>query len=132
MKTIQEIQTALDALVVDMTLKGVKTPEASVRLWSGSRHSVSISSAVEDRPFDGEHYKYFYSDNLAECFADAAAYIAALPSPEEKVTRTYLRKVADAVDYATENSIADEYVQPLRCVSCAMTSNLLTKEGDEK
>lgn len=56
--------------------------------------------------------------------------IAAMPSPEEAVTRTYLTKVAAAVDYATEHSIADEYVQPLRGVSCAMTSNLLTSGGE--
>ena len=132
MKTIQEIQTALDALVVDMTLKGVPVPKATVRIKSDARPSLRIESTIGDKLYDGRYYKYFLGDNLAKCFADAAAYIATLPSPEEKVARTYLRKVADAVDYATENSIADEYVLPLRGVSCAMTSNLLTKEGDEK
>ena len=132
MKTIQEIQTALDALVVDMTIKGVQVPDATAHIKSYARPSLSIETTIGDKPFDGRNYKYFFGDNLAECFADAAAYIATLPSPEEKVARTYLRKVADAVDYATENSIADEYVQPLRGVSCAMTSNLLTNEGDTK
>jgi hypothetical protein len=56
---------------------------------------------------------------------------AKLPSPEETVTREYLNRVSRAVDYATENSIADEYVTPLRGVTCAMTENLLTQGETE-
>ena len=67
-------------------------------------------------------------DTPEEAFASVFKAIAALPSPEETVTREYLSRVASAIDFATENSIADEYVTPLRGVTCAMTDNLLTKE----
>ena len=55
----------------------------------------------------------------------ARAYIAARPDPDCNVMRTYLAKLADAVDYATEHSIADEFVDPVRLTRKAMSDNLL-------
>lgn len=69
-----------------------------------------------------------FCDTPEDAMKSIFEVIAALPSPEEAVTREYLSKVANAVDYATEHSIADEYVAPLRGVTCAMTDNLLSDQ----
>lgn len=118
--TIEEIQAAVDAL--------------SVRISEefGGRPSVNL----EFNPHQGMRFFLYAAkdvsvlirgDCLEEMLREANEWIDALPSPDETVTREYLTRVAAAVDYATEHSIAEEYVAPLRGVSCAMTDNLLTK-----
>ncbi|GAA6176900.1 hypothetical protein [Sulfitobacter pacificus] len=128
MQTVTEIQTKLAELVAAMVEKGVVTPSAQLQIKDSAVFCVHCQGKYDTRPFDGEHYLTEVGDTPAEALAAAAEYIAALPSPEETVTRTYLRKVADAVDYAKENGVDDEYVTPLRGVTCAMTENLLTDQ----
>ena len=86
--------------------------------------SAYFESSMRNR-FAGER-----RDTPEKAFASVFKAIAALPCPDEAVTREYLTRVASAIDYATENSIADEYVTPLRGVTCAMTENLLTKDNN--
>lgn len=129
---IEEIQTALGELVAAMVEKGVIRPNAEFKIKIGANFYVCLWCAHETRQFDGEYLKAFSVGTPAEGIDKARAYIAALPSPEEAVTREYLTRVASAIDYATENSIADEYVTPLRGVTCAMTENLLTKENSNE
>lgn len=128
MQAVTEIQAKLAELVAAMVEKGVVTPEADLTIKGGGMSSyVNLWSSIENRAFDGEYLVHAGDGTPAEALAAAAEYIAALPSPEETVTRAYLRKVADAVDYAKENGVDDEYVTPLRGVTCAMTSNLIEK-----
>lgn len=128
---IEEIQTALNELVAAMTEKSVITPRAQIHIPDSGNFAIHCDCSYEQKPFDGRGYFVEHSDTVAGCIDKARAYIAAMPSPEEAVTREYLNRVASAIDYAHENSIADEYVQPLRGVTCAMTDNLLTKEAAE-
>ena len=130
--TIEEIQTALAELVAAMTDKNVVSPEAHLAIKeAGQRHYIYLASAYDSSTFGTKKYsKLCYGTTVSGAFKQARKDIAALPSPEEAVTREYLTRVASAIDYATENSIADEYVTPLRGVTCAMTENLLTKEND--
>lgn len=127
MQTVTEIQAKLAELVAAMVEKGVVTPDAQLQIKDSGNFYVHCQGKYGTRPFDGEQYFVEAGDTPAEALAAAAEYIAALPSPEETVIRTYLRKVADAVDYAKENGVDDEYVTPLRGVTCAMTSNLIEK-----
>ena len=129
METVTDIQAKLAELVAAMVEKGVVTPEADLTIKGGGANShVTFWSSMNTPAFDGEYLTHVGGGTPAEALTAAAAYIAALPSPEETVTRTYLRKVADAVDYAKENGVDDEYVTPLRGVTCAMTDNLLTDQ----
>jgi len=124
---ITELQAEMAGLEASMSNQGIVTPEAIASVKT-SGCNVHMSNNYANKPFDGKDYKVIFGENLDECIANARAYIAALPSPEEAVTREYLTRVASAVDYATVHSIPEEYVTPLRNVSCAMTDNLLTKE----
>jgi hypothetical protein len=127
--TIEEIQTALAELVAAMVEKRVLTPRAQIHIPDSGKFAIHCDCSYAYKPFDGKNYFVEHGDTVAECIDKAGDYIAALPSPEEAVTREYLSRVASAIDYARENSIADEYVQPLRGVTCAMTDNLLTKDA---
>jgi len=123
---ITEIQTELSKLIVLMTEKGLVSPEADITVSANSKAYLYLSNV--SKVFEGSQSKFIHG-GIEEVLEKALEVINNLPSPEESVTREYLSKVAAAVDYATENSIADEYVNPLRGVSCAMTDNLLTKGG---
>ena len=114
--TIKDIRTEIDALVAEMLDKGVIKPDAELEIHQ-DRVYVWLKSSYEQKPFEGDRIK------LCHTFEEAHEYIARLPSPEDMVTKEYLTRVASAVDYATENAIADEYVAPLRNVTCAMTEN---------
>lgn len=127
--TIEEIQTELRALEAMMLDKGVVTPTAEFTIRGPSRFLAHLRANYGTKPFDGEYYKIIYGDTPAEALIEARDYIASLPSPEEAVTREYLTKVSVAIDYATEHSIDDEYVAPLRGVTCAMTDNLLEDQS---
>lgn len=117
--TIEEIQTAVDELANAL---GEKGETANVSYEMNSHKWADLWLKLKDG------YEVFHGATPAKAIEKARAYIAALPSPEEAVTREYLGKVASAIDYATKHSIADEYVTPLRGVTMAMTDNLLTKE----
>jgi hypothetical protein len=125
---INELKSEMIALESAMVEKGIVTPSAKATIGTAG-HNIIICSKYDTNPFDGKNYNVFFADIIADCIAAAHNYIAALPSPKDAVTREYLTRVASAVDYATEHSIAEEYVAPLRGVSCAMTDNLLTKEA---
>ena len=126
--TIEEIQAALDQLVIDMMAKGVVQPRAEFTIKSGEHRSFSVAlwCSTEEPVFDGGYLRGFYSRPTGEAALEAArTYISRLPDQDTKVMRTYLSKLADAVDYATEHSIADEFVEPVRLARAAMTDNLL-------
>ena len=128
--TNEEMKAALDRANVALVDRIAKQPYLPLSLQLYDNGKWCVGGAYLDREmrerFDGQ-----YADTPEEAFASTFARIAALPSPEEAVTREYLTRVASAIDYATENSIADEYVTPLRGVTMAMTENLLTKEPAE-
>ena len=126
--TIEEIQTKLRALEAMMLGKGVVTPSAQLHVVSSGRHAFHASGDYGTSPFEGRNYFVEHDETVAGVLTKARDFIAAMPSPEEAVTREYLTKVSAAIDYATEHSIDDDYVAPLRGVTCAMTDNLLTAE----
>jgi hypothetical protein len=129
---VTEIQTELAALVVQMTEKGVLTPTAELDIKDSGLFSVYITSKYGSGSFgEDANSKFLQAGTPLDAFGKARDYITSLPSPEEAQTREYLKRVASAIDYAAENNIADEYVTPLRGVTCAMTENLLTDQGTQ-
>lgn len=62
-----------------------------------------------------------------DCIADAFAFIANMPDPENRHLHRHMKMIADVIDHGRENNIPEEYVAPLRDVKSAMTENLLTK-----
>jgi len=56
---------------------------------------------------------------------DADRIIAALPDLENAKLHRHMARVADCIDAAHSDGIADEYVSPLRLTVKAMSDNLL-------
>jgi len=126
----QQMKDALDSAALALVERTGAQPYLPLKLMLQSNGKWLVGSAYLDvqmkQRVDGDQ-----CDTPEEAFASVMKAIAALPSPEEAVTREYLTRVASAVDYATEHSIDEEYVAPLRGVSMAMTDNLLTKDAAE-
>ena len=123
MNTIEEVQDAMDALVVAMGDKGVVRPRAEFEVRGAVGPALNLWGA--DYSLDGDNLKIFSHDTPDGLLTQAQEFIASLPDAAEAVQAEYLRRVGHAVDYATENALAEEYVAPLRGVTCAMTDNLL-------
>jgi len=60
---------------------------------------------------------------------DADRIIAALPDPETTKLHSHMARLAECVDKARDDGIADEYVQPIRMTVAAITANLLPAPG---
>ena len=122
--TYEEIKTRLGLIVKAMMDKNIKTPDAQFSVRTNAGPSIYITCG--DKAFDGDNYKFIFADAPEDALSKADALIASMVSGEEKVLRTYLGKLADAVDYGHENGIAAEYVDPVRITQKAMTENLLS------
>jgi len=61
---------------------------------------------------------------------DAERIIAALPRLDDAKLHRHMARLADCVDQARDDGIADEYVQPLRITVAAMSENLLAAPED--
>ena len=78
--------------------------------WNGGDYKV-VGTAKGDTP--------------EAALDNADRIIAALPNPENAKMQAHMARVADCVDKAKADNIADEYVTPLRMTIAAMTENLL-------
>jgi len=127
---IEDIQNALHTLESLMLDKGVSGPVAKLHIGIESV-SVVLWSSWGEKGLNGEDVKVIRGETLLDALEKAAEFVRSLPFPEEVVLKGYLKRIADAVDFATENSISSEFVDPLRKVTCAMTKNLLEKAGKD-
>ena len=123
--TIEEIQARLDALATAMIGKGLRQPEPDATIEAGGTLRVVARWRKDAKSFYGDASEYFRRDSIPEALDAADAWCAALPAAETITMRTYLGKLADAVDYGHSNGIPAEYVDPVRITQKAMSDNLL-------
>ncbi len=123
--TIEEIQARLDALAAGMAEKALIMPEAKALIEAGGRLLVVPAWRKTAKSFYADACEVFARYSIPESLDAADAWCAALPSAETITMRTYLGKLADAVDYGHTNGIPSEYVDPVRITQKAMSDNLL-------
>lgn len=126
---IEQIQVELSAMIKAMMAKGVVTPRAELCLKGNESPHAMLWGDLDQRALRGEYLQIINGTTATDALANAHAFIAALPDPETLVLRTYLGKLADAVDYGRENGIAAEYVDPVLITQKAMSDNLLTADA---
>ena len=123
--TLEQIQSAMNALVAQMLAKGVVTPKAEFIVCANEIFALHLQSDYNSRCLNGEWLQIKTGIAPDELITWGNDFVSGLKSAEEKVLRTYLGKLADAVDYGHINGIAAEYVDPVRITQKAMTENLL-------
>jgi len=123
--TIEEIQARLDALASAMADKGLRQPEAKAQIEAGGRLLVFPAWRKTAGSVYGDACEVFARYRIPAALDADDAWCAALPTAETITMRTYLGKLADAVDYGHANGIPAEYVDPVRITQKAMSDNLL-------
>jgi hypothetical protein len=123
--TYDEIKAEVDALTSEMAAKAVEIPNAELSVKANQRGFVTIWSSSSAPAFDGDYLKMFYADAPQEMIAAARAYIAALPDPATIGERKFIRALADAIDIATEYSLPDKVVAPVRASIAEVNAVLL-------
>ena len=122
--TITELNLLLDYMTAQLTDKAITDPSCYLNIHNGG--SVQGYLRGDNINDDSTLKGFYHHDGVAATLAAMQEYITSLPAAADRVNTEYLRRIAAAVDYATENSLGDEYVTPLRNVTLAMTENLLT------
>jgi len=123
----QDIQTALDQMVRDLTELGAVNPDASFSLRANATVSVHLSCTND--MFDRGSYKFFFGATSEEALSEAQEYIAKLPDPRTTQLRQWQKKLGEVIDEGHELALPDDVMKPLHAGSQAMTDNLLEDQS---
>jgi hypothetical protein len=123
--TYEEMKAECDALVALMLYKGVETPKATIEIASNQDGHVALWCDLDKKQLDGKYLRVIRGETPQEQIAEARAYIATLPDPATEGARKFTRALADAVDIATEYSLPDAAVAPVRAAIREVNAVLL-------
>jgi len=122
--TIEEIQAALDEIAAAMVEKGLIQPAARYWMESGKGGQCICCWRKDENSAYQNALEVFHGEPSVS-IAAARDWVAAIETIESRAMKTYLGKLADAVDFGAANNIAAEYVDPVRITQKAMSDNLL-------
>jgi len=123
---IEEIQAALDEIAAAMVEKGFIQPVGRYWMESGVGGQCICGWRKDENSFYQDALQIFQGEP-SDSIVAAREWVAAQPTIENRAMKTYLGKLADAVDFGAANNIAAEYVDPVRITQKAMSDNLLGK-----
>ncbi|MGC4233314.1 MAG: hypothetical protein QM594_10085 [Niabella sp.] len=121
----QHIKADLQELVSAMIEKGIKQADATMDIKANSVGNIVLWCSCEARQLSGDYMRFFYGDTPEEQIEAARGFIAALPDPAKEGERLFTRKLAEAVDIATEYSLPDAVVTPVRVAIREVNAALL-------
>lgn len=123
--TYEEIRAEMQSLVKEMLEKCVVRPQAHFAIKDAGREHVSLWSAFDKPGFGGEYLIHAYGDTPEEAIAAAQKIITDLPDPAKEGERRFTKKLAEAVDIATEYALPDAVVDPVRVAIREVNAALL-------
>lgn len=126
--TYDEIKAAMAELVKAMLDKDVKNPRAWMSVEGNANGQVTLWSDTYSCKLDGDYLKIIYGETPQDQIAAARTYIAALPDPATEGERKFTRKLAEAVDIATEYALPDAVVAPVKNAIRDVNAALLEKK----
>lgn len=124
---ITEIQSRLDAMAKAMGDKGLRMPEARIRIVSGCAPMVYLARASKGSNYSDLTHCPDGNKTLAAQLDDADAWIAALPDPETAGLRAYLGALSDAAEVHRQHALPDDLLVPVKAVIQTVSGNLLGK-----
>ena len=124
---VTEITARLYAIGTAILDKTDETPWLTPTLKiADGKCSVDLYKALQTGVNDGkDHIGTGKGDTPEAALDDADRIVAALPDLENTRLNRHMARVADCIDAAHRDRIADEYVTPLRLTVKAMSDNLL-------
>jgi len=69
--------------------------------------------------------EFVYGNTPSEVIEKTWAFIDAMPDPQSIILKTYVKKLADAVDYGYANAVPSELVDPVRMAQKATSDMML-------
>jgi hypothetical protein len=118
------IQERIDAIARGMLAKAVPQAKADLSIRSHEGPVVCLSWASKGTILYADKHEWFRG-TVEKVLADAEAYVAALPSPEEARMNAFMKALAEAVELGKKNDIDVEYVNPLMVLMKKLSKNAL-------
>jgi hypothetical protein len=122
-KTIEDINAALDGISSAMIDKGILDPRPEIEFQQGSRPQGWLHAGSK---IGGKDCVQFVGFSATIIFADMLAHVAALKSADEERVMAWQKDLAKVVDEGHDLNLPDNVMASLRASSQAMTKNLLT------
>jgi len=121
------IQSRLNALSDAMLAKGLAKPDPQFTFKSHRTPLVFIQYA-DARETYGTAYHVEQGDTPAEAFANAEAYIAAMPDAEQRKLHEFMGALGKVIDLGRENGIEVSFVNPLVETMKRLSENIITHQ----
>lgn len=140
MKTIDELQQAINGLIPLMLDKGIVRPEAIIRLKSNQEGGVYLSGEWRDSDaYDPENVfsRWFPArvrpdglDPWDGAVQDARGELLALPNKPEREREEFLKLLARTTEYGRKVGIEEEFVNPLQVLAKKLSEGALAPPKD--
>ena len=127
MKTIEEVQAAIDALdnrVNDLGLKQAYGTSADFHPHANPSIFLPLRSD------DGGNI-WGHGDTMAECFADINRKLDKIGTAEERAMKAFQAQLGALIDKGNELGISVEYLNPITEMARKLAENALTHQPAE-
>lgn len=120
-----EIQSRIDAIAKGMAAKALPQAYATfeVRSHRDERFGVILGWSSGDRNYADKHE--FFSGPIEKVLAEAAAHVAALPSPEQARMTAFMAALGEAIELGKKVDVDADLVNPLVALMKRLSKNAL-------
>lgn len=119
--TLAEMQAAVDDLARSLGEKGIVQPKAQYQI----EDLVSPCVILWGDGLEVAGLKIFRGN---ACHLQARDWIAGLPDPAEAYRATFVKMVADAIDFGNAHGVDADLVMPVQATFKALSENILTDQ----
>jgi hypothetical protein len=116
-----KIQERIDATAKGMAAKALPQPSAEFSLRANQEPQLMLRWKTDDT-WSGYH---FITGAIETILAEADAYVADLPSPEEAKMTAFMSALGKVVDLGKQNDIDVEFVNSLVALMKRLSKNAL-------
>jgi hypothetical protein len=129
--TIQHLKAAIANLEAQLIDREMLSVYVDIELRTSDYRIGTLYLRYKTRDDAESQSKYFYAEtwsDLGQAFADARAFVAALPSKEEIEHAEFMKMVGRAIDRGRDMGIEVQFLNPLSEMMKALATNALTKQ----
>jgi len=129
MKTIKDLQAAIDPMQTMLLEKGKARPEVSFRLEANCLPSITLSwdKFAKTAGWDRE-YKSFVNKPVAEIIGLTLEFIKALPDAKTARLHDFMGQLGKVIDAGRDLGIEVDYLNPLTETMKRLSDNILTHQ----
>lgn len=125
----EQMQAAVDQLIIDMMGKGLRKPEAMVWVQSNKSPCICLSSGDYGRD---SWSAYPSAPTVADALDSARSIIAKMPDAKTRQMQTFMAALGKVIDLGRDNSIDVDFLNPLTATMKALSENIITDQREAK